>query len=234
LVLVQHAREARRRDDERRCEEEDRRREEPPSFSNNDDAWDFFKALSQWVRRLECRLTFNHDTRSYFPPNWDISGITAMDRLDSHIRDLISRLMRGKYARSNFDERPKAAWALRQIGPDAKAAVPLLIEALKDPNEELRREAATALGFIAYEAKEAIPALIAAAEDPSPRVRFSAIGALGALCPGKEAIPTFIRALGDDSEKLIPSQALFWLQQIGSDAVADLIAALGDRVYASQ
>ncbi len=47
-----------------------------------------------------------------------------------------------------------------RIGPTAKAAVPALIEALKDPEWDVRSYAAQALGRIGPEAKAAVPALI--------------------------------------------------------------------------
>jgi HEAT repeat protein len=53
--------------------------------------------------------------------------------------------------------RTKAAEALGTIGPKAKAAVPALSDALRDPS--VRTEAAIALGNIGPEAKSAIPAL---------------------------------------------------------------------------
>ncbi len=53
--------------------------------------------------------------------------------------------------------RNKAAEALGQIGPEARAAVPALIQTLKDP--EVRAAAITALGAMGPAAKEALPAL---------------------------------------------------------------------------
>ncbi len=53
--------------------------------------------------------------------------------------------------------RAKAAQALGTIGPDAKAAVPALIEALKDTS--IRNDAVVALGNIGPDAKDAVPAL---------------------------------------------------------------------------
>jgi HEAT repeat protein len=48
---------------------------------------------------------------------------------------------------------------------EVKAAVPVLIRALKDQEAEVRRRAANALGKIGEEAKAAVPALIVALTD---------------------------------------------------------------------
>jgi HEAT repeat protein len=58
--------------------------------------------------------------------------------------------------------RTKAAEALGNIGPKAKAAVPALAEALRDPS--VRTEAAVALGNIGPDAKGAVSALQDAAK----------------------------------------------------------------------
>ena len=58
-----------------------------------------------------------------------------------------------------------AAAELGQIGPEAKAAVPALIDALKDKDDGVRTAAAWALGRIGPVAKEALPALLDAESD---------------------------------------------------------------------
>jgi HEAT repeat protein len=102
-----------------------------------------------------------------------------------------------------------AAEALDQIGPDAKDAVPALVEGLKDENINVRRYAAGALGQIGSNAKEAVSALVQALkdnndvvrryeetwlhpkkEDGPSRLRRSIVEALGRIGPeAKEAVP---------------------------------------------
>src|SRR4051794_20348249 len=53
--------------------------------------------------------------------------------------------------------RRQAAYALSQMGPEAKPAVPALTEALKDEEGEVRMLAAEALGRIGPGAAAAIP-----------------------------------------------------------------------------
>jgi HEAT repeat protein len=74
--------------------------------------------------------------------------------------------------------RQNAALALGQIGPDARAAVPALGEALGDSEWAVRRQAALALGHIGVHAHPAIPALQKLSRDPDPLVRKAAQQAL--------------------------------------------------------
>ncbi len=95
--------------------------------------------------------------------------------------------------------RKVAAEALGGIGPEAKAAVPALIEALKDPEGDVRREAAQTLGQIGPEAKAAVPALSEALKDTEWEVRSGAGRALGGIGPeAKAAIPALIEASKDE------------------------------------
>jgi uncharacterized protein (TIGR03067 family) len=66
-----------------------------------------------------------------------------------------------------------AADAMGQIGPEAKAAVPLLVDALKVDKGVVSRSAVTALGRIGPEAKSAMPALIDVLGDYLKSLSFS-------------------------------------------------------------
>jgi HEAT repeat protein len=58
------------------------------------------------------------------------------------------------------DVRAKAATALGRIGAEAKAAVPALVDALKEERNDIGGQAAEALGRFGPDAKEAMPALL--------------------------------------------------------------------------
>lgn len=60
----------------------------------------------------------------------------------------------------------------------SEAAVPALLEALKDENADLRLAAIEALGRIGREARGSIPALSEALTDTDPRIRSEAARAL--------------------------------------------------------
>lgn len=113
--------------------------------------------------------------------------------------------------------RVKAAQALRDFGPAAKAAVPALVEAAKD--EEVGW-AQSALESIGPGGKWALPQLIEKLSDEDPRGRASAAFAIGCIGPqAKEAVPNLIESLKDDSYG-VRAEAARALGKIGPSAKA--------------
>ncbi|MBX7168553.1 MAG: HEAT repeat domain-containing protein [Pirellulales bacterium] len=88
-----------------------------------------------------------------------------------------------------------ASDALGRIG---EAAIPALLEALRDPDPLVRAEAVRALARMGPEAEPALDALIAALQDGDKGVRRAAAGAIGQIGPAaKKAIPALVQALRD-------------------------------------
>ena len=81
-----------------------------------------------------------------------------------------------------------AYWAcvvLRDIGPEAKEAVPALTGKLQDPRPEIRREAVLALAAIGEVAAPAVPPIVALLDDPQCRTAATfALGRLGRVPHG--------------------------------------------------
>jgi hypothetical protein len=108
-----------------------------------------------------------------------------------------------------------AAEALVGVGPDAKAVVPDLIEALKDRNRSVRFYAACALAQIDPENKAAaavlvgeLPALIALLKDfDGRRVAFAAdvLGCLGSKA--EPAVPALREAVAHPRQWAVPGGA---------------------------
>jgi HEAT repeat protein len=71
----------------------------------------------------------------------------------------------------------------KQIGVQAKAAIPQLIQALEDndPDGEVQWYALIAIGEMGVLAQEAIPVLIEKLKDPKPGIRAWALYALGRM-----------------------------------------------------
>ena len=96
-----------------------------------------------------------------------------------------------------------AAWGLRQIGPEAKSAVPQLEITFKTDVGIVRVEAARALWAVS-EHKAVVPYLIGLLKDKDADVRCTAAEDLAWIGPkAKESVPALIEALKD------PGQAEF-------------------------
>ncbi|WP_439621411.1 HEAT repeat domain-containing protein [Gemmata sp.] len=86
--------------------------------------------------------------------------------------------------------RYQAAKAIKEIGPDAKAAVPLLVPLLKTSTPEEREMVAFAVGAVGPAAKDAVPALTDLLKDQPSYVKYAAAVALGQIGPdAKAALP---------------------------------------------
>jgi HEAT repeat protein len=98
------------------------------------------------------------------------------------------------------------------------AAIPALIEALKDKDNQIRISAAWALGSIGETAKAAIPALIEALKDHNSRFRAIAGEALGAIGgEAKAAIPALMEAL-KDKDRIVRRSAAEALKRISTSS----------------
>jgi len=123
---------------------------------------------------------------------------------------------------------------LREIGPAAKDAVPVLREAFKENNSDLRWRVVTALLFIGPGAKAAVPELIEALEDEDINLRNQAVDALRCIGPeAKAAVPQLIKILKDsDNGFSIKYATIRALGKIGAEpekAVPELIKAFDDN-----
>ncbi|HUE69553.1 MAG TPA: HEAT repeat domain-containing protein [Pirellulaceae bacterium] len=90
-------------------------------------------------------------------------------------------------------EQQLAADALTRIGPPA---VPMLVEALRGTDDEVRRQACQVLVRMGPDAKEAVPELVNLLDDPDEDLRRMAATALGRIGPDAgEAVPALMRRL---------------------------------------
>jgi len=100
-------------------------------------------------------------------------------------------------------EQSLAAEALSRIGPPA---VPMLVDALRSSDQEVRRQACAVLMRMGPDAKEAVPELVLLLEDADPELRKMAATALGRIGPdAAPAVPALMKAmLEGESLKPIP------------------------------
>jgi HEAT repeat protein len=103
---------------------------------------------------------------------------------------------------------------------DLKAAVPALVESLRDQNDAVRVEVVLALGAIGPPAREAVPRITVLLKDPNKLVRRTAASALWWIDgQAKIAVPILIEGLEDRKADLIDRQTcVYVLGEIGDKA----------------
>jgi HEAT repeat protein len=128
----------------------------------------------------------------------------------------------------NSGVRMSAAYALGQIGPDAKAALPALMRLLEDKSSEARGSAAEAVARIAPAEKTTIPALTHLLRDDDLSVRRPAAFALARI--GQAAVPVLAELLKDKDARvrLEAAEALRAMGAKARPAIPALAEALRD------
>jgi len=143
----------------------------------------------------------------------------------------VERLIR-ELQDTDSDIRSIAAVTLGEIGPEAKDAVPALIQLLQDQDAEgfVRGNAARALGEIGSGAVDAVPALKQALQDRE--VRGDAARALGkigipiAIEVAKDTVPALIRTLKNGNVN-VPFFAIWTLDVLRLMIVIGFIGVSG-------
>ncbi len=151
------------------------------------------------------------------------------------IPELLRILTRGPVARSTTASRPfakamlvrhrnrghvalSAQWsqdALVQIGA---AAVPPLLEVLRDDDPEARIVAIETLGKFGTKATAAIPQLITGLNDPEPRIRTAAAQALSEIAPAHDTVIPALIALLRNPDDDVSNAACNALVRLGKSS----------------
>jgi HEAT repeat protein len=129
---------------------------------------------------------------------------------------------------SDAEVRRSAAVALESFGEEAASAVPVLVQALDDPDASTQVAAARTLGQIGA---AALPGLLEALRKPEKFVRREAIWALVRMgSAAKKAVPALAEALRDSDlrVRLGAAQALGAIGPDASAAIRSLIECLKD------
>jgi HEAT repeat protein len=137
-------------------------------------------------------------------------------------QDLLASLTKDLQDKSSA-VRIKSAQELAEMGDNAKAALPSLVEALADDNSAVRLAVVDAMVAIG---PEAVLIFGEALRDRNPQVRLTAINALGRMGPdARFVLPELIACLGMDART--KEETLLALTRIGDYAVPYLVQALG-------
>ena len=122
----------------------------------------------------------------------------------------------------------QATWALLQLGPKARPAVPALVKALKDPRQVVRSHSAEALREVgAADVRAVIPALMAAMDDENEVVRNHAMRTLSEYgAEAKAAVPKMVERLWDSGPGADVARSLGRIGPGAADAVPALLVSL--------
>lgn len=138
---------------------------------------------------------------------------------DDHQRKLVPFLADAMRGDKSPRLRAGAATVLGRVGPNAKAAINVMVDSLKDPDPGVRAAVAEALGRIGDEAKGAIPKMAALLKDPDAGVRLSAAFGLGRIGPeAATAVPELAQTLESDADANVRKEAARACSLLGLDA----------------
>lgn len=124
----------------------------------------------------------------------------------------------GELKSSDAAVRRSAAKELEDRGPMAKAAIPALVETLRDSDREIRYRVTKALAKIGPDAS-AVSGLGVALKDADQEIRYYAAKSLSEIGPEAEpAVPALIEALADRTNEKARYYLIKSLRKIGPKA----------------
>ena len=147
------------------------------------------------------------------------SWVHAQEKTDP--KKVVPPLIKDLGNKKDPGARLQAIVGLADFGPHAAAAVPGLIDALQDKDEDLRLNAAIALGKIGKPAVEPLSKLLGSQDDDT---RFYAVWALGWIGPeAGSTSPAIVRLLADKNDG-VRRKAAYTLGRINADPAASIAA----------
>ena len=166
-------------------------------------------------------LIFTYLTQDFLPKRRLIRGLGSQnDDLRQQAAETLSEMGAEKLADIKPENKQELVEVLRQMG---SAAVPALIQLLKDQNSEVRSQATEALGKVGSATVDQVPDLIQLLKDENSEVRLNASKALREI--GIEAVPALIQLLNDENS-LVRQNAAFALSEIGPEAKQEMVKTL--------
>jgi len=117
-----------------------------------------------------------------------------------------------------FRLQENAITLLGYMGPNAREAVPTLVEAMGSKGVSCRRKAIETLGLIGPDAQAAVPALQGALQEDDPWVRLNAVVALARISPREESHVLAVARFLKDPDAPIRIAAVRALGDLGARA----------------
>jgi HEAT repeat protein len=165
---------------------------------SQEDVPTLIKALTHEGARI--RIEAAEDLGQIGPPA--LAAMPALLKMAEQDRDPVFRV--------------EAAKAVASIDLKNEAALPMLVEALRDKAGKVRKRAAECIGDLGPRARSAVAGLLKALKDPDPAVSWAAADALGQIGPhAQTAVPGLIEALDAANTR---GAAVDALGQIGRNA----------------
>jgi len=116
-------------------------------------------------------------------------------------------------------ERYAAVRAVREIGPEASPAIPILIETIRETRNRDKKLLLACNGALLAMGREIVPHMIVLLRDDSWEMRSGSAWILGKLGPeARDAVPALTRAL-QDPHPAVRSRAAVSLKQIRGEPV---------------
>jgi len=180
---------------------------------------------------------------SYGGSETRVNSVKALYFIDPDAMDCVDFLAEEFTGAFQLTRNLYAAYALRDIGPGAAKAVPVLVKGLKSQMYETRWAAADALEGIGRRAAKAVPELTDSLKDKDYWMRKKVAWALGNIGPkAKDALPALNEMFQSENRIEVRIAVAYAIAKISGnkgDALSFLIDSLDDedwlvRAYAAE
>jgi len=176
-------------------------------------------------------------------PEARVVSSIALLKVDPTMRDMVPILLRALEKEGQeqgvaleqeigLQEDALRKWSTLMNSKVDPKILPVLVQALRESDSDIRTLGVLVLGSLAREVPEALPYVLKATQDPDKQVRGAVLGALSRIGPGpKEVIPAILNGF-KDSEPEVRAHAVIALGRLGAstkEVVPALTRALNDK-----
>ena len=167
----------------------------------------------------------------------------ALLKIDPTMKDMIPILLRALEKQGEeqeailgrelgLQEDALSKWSTLMRSKVDPAILPLLVQALREEDRDIRILGVLVLGGVAIQLPEALPYVVKAYSDLDPEVRGAVVGALSRVGPAVEGVVPAILAGMKDPEPEVRARTVLALGRLGPkvpEAIPALLGALDDK-----